>query len=166
MTDNGPASAPEERLFYEKGGSWLWILVGPLLAGGLAFFQHRSGQGWQLMTPLVILVVVTAFLAVQLKASRIHTSVELTRDMLREGTEVTSVSQILEVYPDLEFTLKSGQPLEKWQSARVLGELENVPKGRTPIGIRLSGDRTAQAWARNDRGLRAALVALIEARSV
>lgn len=158
-------TGPEERLFYEKGGSWLWMLVGPISAVTLAILQHTSGQGVQLMTPLVILVLVTGFLAVQLKASRIHTSVELTRDMLREGTEVTSVSQILELYPEPEFTLKSGQPQEKWQSARVLGELENVPKGRSPIGIRLSGDRIAQAWARNDRGLRAALTKLIEARS-
>lgn len=158
-------TGPEERLFYEKGGSWLWVLVGPIGAVSLLIFQYRSGQGIQIMTPLVILVLVTGFLAVQLKASRIHTSVELTRDMLREGTEVTSVKQILELYPEPEFTLKSGQPQEKWQSARVLGELDNVPKGRTPIGIRLSGERIAQAWARDDRGLRAALTALIEARS-
>lgn len=158
-------SGPEERLFYEKGGSWLWILVGPIAAVSLLIFQYKSGQGIQIMTPLVILVLVTGFLAVQLKASRIHTSVELTRDMLREGTEVTSVSQILELYPEPEFTLKSGQPQEKWQTARVLGELDNIPKGRTPIGIRLSGERIAQAWARDDRGLRAALTALIEARS-
>ncbi|MCB0932073.1 MAG: DUF3093 domain-containing protein [Mycobacterium sp.] len=165
MTEKRAETAAEERLFYERGGSWLWILVGPISAVTMLILQHTSGQGVQPMVPLVILVLVTAFLGIQLKAARIHTSVELTRDMLREGTEVTSVNQILGLFPEPEFTMKSGQPLEKWQTARVLGELDNVPRGRTAIGIRLSGDRIAQAWARNPRGLRAALSELIEARA-
>lgn len=156
---------PEERLFYEKGGSSLWLLVGPIAAVTMLILQYTGGQGIRPAVPLLLLVVVTGFLALQLKASRIHTSVELTPSMLREGTEVTSVNQILGLFPEPEFTLKAGQSLEKWQSARVLGELDNVPKGRTPIGIQLTGDRIAQAWARNDRGLRAALTALIEART-
>lgn len=155
----------EDRLFYEKGGSSLWLLVGPIAAVTMLILQYTAGQGFRPAVPLLFLVVVTGFLALQLKASRIHTSVELTPTMLREGTEVTSVNQILGLFPEPEFTLKAAQPLEKWQSARVLGELDNVPKGRTPIGIQLTGDRIAQAWARNDRGLRAALTALIEARN-
>ena len=165
MTETRPEKGPEERLFYERGGSWVWLLVGPIAAVTMLILQHASGQGIHPTVPLVFLVLVTGFLALQLKASRIHTSVELTRDMLREGTEVTSVSQILGLFPELKFTLKSGEPLEQWQTARVLGELDNVPRGRTPIGIELSGDRIAQAWARNDRGLRAALTELIEARA-
>lgn len=165
MTENRHESAAEERLFYERGGSWLWILVGPISAATLLVLQHTSGQGIQPMVPLVILVLVTVFLAIQLKAARIHTSVELTRDMLREGTEVTSVNQILGLFPEPEFTLKTGQPLEPWQTARVLGELDNVPRGRTAIGIQLSGERIAQAWARNPQGLREALTKLIEARA-
>ena len=95
MTEKRAETAAEERLFYERGGSWLWILVGPISAVTMLILQHTSGQGVQPMVPLVILVLVTAFLGIQLKAARIHTSVELTRDMLREGTEVTSVNQIL-----------------------------------------------------------------------
>lgn len=159
---------PEERLIYEKGGNWLWLLVGPAMAVALLIAQRSGGDEIQPTVPLLLLVLVTGFLALQLKAARIHTSVELTRDMLREGTEVTSVNQILEVFDPPEFTLKTDlkpdRAQEAWQDARVLGELHNVPKGCTPIGIKLTGDRIAQAWARNDRALRAALVELIEAR--
>jgi hypothetical protein len=38
------------------------------------------------------------------------------------------------------------------------------PRGRTGIGLRLTNDRTAQAWARKHRQLRAALTNLIEER--
>ena len=56
-------------------------------------------------------------------------------------------------------------PTEKWQSARALGELTGVPRGRTAIGLKLSGGRMAQAWARRHRELRAALTELLEQRS-
>jgi hypothetical protein len=39
-----------------------------------------------------------------------------------------------------------------------------VPKGRIGIGVRLTGGRTAQAWARRHRHLRAALTPLVEER--
>ena len=39
------------------------------------------------LVPGIFLVLVTGFLAVQVKAARIHTSVELTAKYLREGTE-------------------------------------------------------------------------------
>jgi hypothetical protein len=42
-----------------------------------------------------------------------------------------------------------------------LGELTGVPRGRVGIGLRLTGRRTAQAWARNHRALRAALTPLV-----
>lgn len=162
----------DELLFHEKGGSTLWLAVGPAMALGMLILQRTAGNGFQPMVPLVILVVVTGFLALQLKAARIHTSVELTRETLREGTEVTSVNQIVEVFDPPEFSLradlktdlKPDRSQEQWQDARVLGELHNVPRGRTAIGIKLTGDRIAQAWARDDRRLRALLVELIEAR--
>jgi hypothetical protein len=43
-----------------------------------------------------------------------------------------------------------------------LGELTGVPRGRTGIGIKLSNDRSAQAWARKHRELRAALTSVVE----
>ena len=39
-----------------------------------------------------------------------------------------------------------------------------MPRGRTGIGLKLTGGRTAQAWARHHRDLRAALTPLVEER--
>jgi len=155
------AETDSELLFYESGGSWLWLLAGPISALTMLVLQHTAGHGVKPVVPLVFFLIITGFLALQLKAARIHTSVELTQDILREGTQVTPVSQILEVFPEADLDA----PQETWQTARVLGELENVPKRRTAVGIRLTGDRVAQAWAYDHRGLRDALNTLIEARS-
>ena len=67
--------------------------------------------------------------------------------------------EIVRVYPEA-----TGSETPKWQYARALGELTGVPRGRTGIGLRLTNDRTAQAWARKHRQLRAALTNLIEER--
>jgi hypothetical protein len=80
----------------------------------------------------------------------------LTATYLREGTETILVPEIVKVYPEAE-----GAELPKWQSARALGELTGVPRGRTGIGLKLSNDRSAQAWARKHRELRAALNSLV-----
>lgn len=154
-----------ERLFFENGASWYWLLAGPASAITMLLLQIKGGVGFQPVVPLIFLVLVTGFLALQVKAARIHTSVELTRDSLREGTEVTPVTHIVSVFPEAQHSVKSREPLEKWQSARSLGELSGVPRGRTGIGVELTGKRTAQAWARNHRGLRAALSDLVEGRT-
>ena len=150
-----------ERLFYESGASWYWLLAGPASAIAMLLIQFKGGVGFQPVVPLIFLVLVTGFLGLQVKAARVHTSVELTRDSLREGTEVTPISFIVGVFPEAQHSVKSREPLEKWQSARALGELSGVPRGRTGIGVELTGKRIAQAWARNHRGLRAALTDLV-----
>ena len=151
-----------DRLFFERGGSWLWLLAGPASALMMLYIQHRLGMGFSLAVPMFFLVVVTGVLALQIKAARVHTSVELTPEILREGTEVTRVGDILAVYPELPRSEKSGEPLEPWQSARTLGELSGVPKGRTAIGLRLTDGRDAQAWARRHAELREVLTRLVE----
>jgi len=148
---SGPASGA---LFYESGASWLWVLLGPLAAATMLWIQVSSGYGYQPLVPLTFLVVVTGMLAVQVKAARIHTRVELTADTLRQGTEMFPVADIVGLYPPAPNRAKDPP---KWTSARTLGELTGVPRGRTGIGLRLSHNRNAQAWARNHRGLRAAL---------
>jgi hypothetical protein len=105
------------------------------------------------------LVLVTGFLAIQVKAARIHTSVELTPDHLRQGTERIPTADIVRVYPE-----PKGPDEPKWQSARALGELTGVPRGRTGIGLKMTNDRAAQAWARKHKVLRAALTHLVEER--
>lgn len=73
-------------LFYEPGASWYWVLTGPLAAVSVLLLEISSGAGVGLITPAIFLVMVSAFVALQVKAARIHTSVELTHDALRTRT--------------------------------------------------------------------------------
>jgi len=148
-----------EALFYEQGASWYWLLAGPLSAVAIALIQRSAGYGIQLLVPGIFLVLVSGFLAIQVKAARIHTSVELTPDHLRQGTERVSIDDIVRIYPE-----PTGPEEPKWQSARALGELTGVPRGRTGIGLKLTNDRAAQAWARKHQALRSALTHLVEER--
>ena len=156
MTESIP---PSEVLFYEQGASWYWLLAGPVSAVAMALIQLSSGYGIQLLVPGIFFVLVTGFLAIQIKAARIHTSVELTPEYLRQGTERLGVGDIVRVYPE-----PKGPDEPKWQSARALGELTGVPRRRTGIGLKLTKDRAVQAWARKHEALRAALTHLLEER--
>lgn len=151
-------------LFREAGASWYWVLAGPASAASLIYIQWTNHVAISLLVPMIFLVLVSAFVALQVKAARIHTSVELTEDALRQGTETILVSEIVKVFPEAENSVKSGKPLARWQSARALGELVGVPRGRFGIGLKLTGGRTAQAWARRHRHLRDALTPLVEER--
>jgi Protein of unknown function (DUF3093) len=148
-----------EVLFYEQGASWMWVLAGPASAIAMALIQMSAGYGIQWLVPGIFLVLVTGFVAIQVKAARIHTSVELTPEHLRQGTERIRTDHIVRVYPE-----PKGQEEPKWQSARALGELTGVPRGRTGIGLKLTNDRTAQAWARRHQQLRIVLTQLVEER--
>ena len=154
--DSGPRP---EVLFYEQGASWYWLLAGPAAAVAMALIQLSAGYGIQLLVPGIFFVLVTGFLAIQIKAARIHTSVELTPDHLRQGTERLGIDAIVRIYPE-----PKGPDEPKWQSARALGELTGVPRGRTGIGLKLTNDRAAQAWARKHHVLRSALTHLVEER--
>lgn len=147
----------EEVLFSEPGGTWWWLLVGPAAGLAMVFIQLSAGAGIQIGVPLVFLVLVSGFLAIQIKAARIHTCVELTATTLRQGTELVSVADIVKIYPEPE-----GRTVENWQSYRAFGELSGVPRGRTGIGMKLTDGRSGQAWARRHRTLRTALNALVE----
>lgn len=146
-------------LFYEQGASWWWISAGPAAGVAMGLIQASAGYGLQLLVPGIFFVLVTGFLAIQVKAARIHTSVELTPEILRQGTELLRTDEIVRIYPEA-----TGSEAPKWQSARALGELVGVPRGRTGIGLKLSNDRAAQAWARKHHQLRAMLTQLVEER--
>lgn len=153
------SSEPADVLFYEQGASWLWVLTGPIAAVAMMLIQLSAGFGIQLLIPGVFFILVSGFVAVQVKAARIHTSVELTPTTLREGTERISIDDIVRIYPE-----PTGSELPAWQSARALGELTGVPKGRNGIGLKLTNNRTAQAWARKHQQLRSALIHLMDER--
>jgi hypothetical protein len=156
VTEAGP---PPEVLFYEPGATWWWLLAGPVAGVAMAFIQLSAGYGIQPLVPGIFFVLVTGFLAIQVKAARIHTSVELTPDHLRQGTERIRIDDIVRIYPE-----PTGPEEPKWRSARALGELTGVPRGRKGIGLKLTNDRAAQAWARKHHQLRSALTHLVEER--
>ena len=153
------SDAPSEALFAEQGAGWWWLLAGPAAGIAMAMIQLSAGYGIQWLIPTLFLVLVTGFMAIQVKAARIHTSVELTVDALRQGAETIRTDEIVRIYPEAV-----GREEPEWRSARALGELTGVPRRRTGIGMRLTNDRTAQAWARNHQKLRAALINLVEER--
>ncbi|MDR3661717.1 MAG: DUF3093 domain-containing protein [Mycobacterium sp.] len=155
MTDASAAVDAEPILFSEPGASWWWLVLGPFSGGSIAAMQLWSSHRLDPLVPVVFLVLVTGFLGLQIKAGRLHTSVELTHEYLRQGTESVRVESMIGLYPEA-----SGSEAPLWQSCRALGELTGVPRGRTGIGLKLAGGRTAQAWARRHRTLRAQLEAL------
>jgi hypothetical protein len=138
--------------------------MGPASAAAMILIEVWSGAPVSFVVPLAFLVLVSAFVALQVKAARIHVSVELTEDALRQGTETILVREIVKVYPEPEHSVVSDKELAAWQSARALGELVGVPRRRVGIGLKLTGRRTAQAWARRHRELRAALTPLVQER--
>lgn len=154
-----------EILFAESGASWLWLLSGPAAGVTMLLLQLKGGGGFQPTLPLMFLVLVSGFVALQIHAARIHTCVELTTKTLKQGAEVTSVDSILGVYPAKQRGLEAGgaeaRAQDKWLESRHMGELSRVPRGRTAVGIGLAGGRTARAWARRHRELRAALTKLV-----
>ena len=156
MTDT---SSPPQILFHEPGATWWWILAGPAAGLAMALIQLSAGYGIQWLVPGIFFVLVTGFLWIQVKAARIHTSVELTPDHLRQGEERISIDDIVRIYPEAT----GSEPL-KWQSSRALGELTGVPRGRKGIGLKLTNDRSAQAWARKHQRLRTELTRLVEER--
>ncbi|WP_207801664.1 DUF3093 domain-containing protein [Mycobacterium uberis] len=151
-------------LFYEPGASWIWLLSGPVAATFMILIEIWSGASVQPVIPLIFLVLVSGFVGIQVKAARIHYSVELTDDALRQGTETILVAEIVKIYPEAENAPASDKELQPWQSARALGELAGVPRGRIGIGLKLNGGRTAQAWARHHRPFRATLTSLVHER--
>ena len=170
-------------LFSEPGASLGWLLGGPVAAAAMIFVQVSSGAGFNPLVPLGLLVVLTFVFGLQVKAARMHTSVELTREYLRQGVETILLPEIVSVYPESPDKPAAG-PLagvstlsllrgrvaidpdeaKGWQAARSLGELNGIPKGRKGIGLKLTNGRTAQAWARNQEELRRLLTQLIEER--
>lgn len=161
MTEAQPVVPSEsDVVFREPGATWWWLLAGPVSAATMLFIQVSSGYGWQPLLPAIFLVLVTGFLGLQVKAARIHTSVELTPEYLRQGVETIRISEIVRIYPEAD-----GAEVPAWQSARALGELTGVPRGRTGIGLKLTSDRRAQAWARRHRQLRIALGSVVTERA-
>ncbi|MFW0786000.1 DUF3093 domain-containing protein [Gordonia sp. CPCC 206044] len=133
-----------EVLFYEPGGSWWVVAIGPVLIGAVLALEI-AGPG-QVHWPVLIIfaVILIGFSLVQVFAARTHVSVRLTETTLHQGTRSVPLEKIAEIYP-----VNNGAEPEKWESARALGELPAVPRRRKGVGVKMVDGTLAQAWARN-----------------
>ena len=146
-------------LFYEPGASWWWLSAGPVAGIAMVLIQMSAGLGIQWLVPTVFFVLVTGFVAVQVKAARIHTSVELTPDRAASGHRAHTHRRHRAGLSGAGG--QRGTPVAVRAGAR---RAHRCAAGRTGIGVRLTNDRTAQAWARKHRQLRAQLTHLIDER--
>ncbi|OZD32692.1 hypothetical protein CH252_38080 [Rhodococcus sp. 06-1477-1B] len=143
-------------LFHEPGGRWRALLWGPAFCLVVLAVELASGPVIHWFALALFSLILVGLTYVQLRAARMHVSVELTTRQLRQGTETVDVAEITEIFPPAEY--EDGEyESKKWETARVLGELSGVPRKRHGIGLRLVGGGLVQAWAKDDDGLRAAL---------
>lgn len=143
-------------LFHEPGGRWRALLWGPAFCLVVLAVELASGPVIHWFALALFSLILVGLTYVQLRAARMHVSVELTTRQLRQGTETVDVAEIAEIFPPAEYEDGEYEP-KKWETARVLGELSGVPRKRHGIGLRLVGGGLVQAWAKDDDGLRAAL---------
>ncbi|GHP19277.1 hypothetical protein RN2511_040130 [Rhodococcus sp. NKCM2511] len=143
-------------LFHEPGGRWRALLWGPAFCLVVLAVELASGPAIHWFALALFSLILVGLTYVQLRAARMHVSVELTTRQLRQGTETVDVAEITEIFPPAEYEDGEYEP-KKWETARVLGELSGVPRKRHGIGLRLVGGGLVQAWAKDDDGLRAAL---------
>lgn len=149
MTDEpqteADADAPEgEELFYEAGGSWWVVAIGPVMIAAVLILEIVGGGRihWPVLT--IFGVVLVGFALLQVAAARQHVSVRLTETTLRQGAQTIGLNEIAEVYP-----ANRSAEHKKWESARALGELPAVPRRRKGVGVKLTNGKLAQAWARD-----------------
>ena len=152
-------------LFAEDGWSWWWLLAIPLFCLGAGLFEWATGAPVHVLMLLVCAVASTACHAVMIVSTRVHGRVRLTRESLTQGTEELPVHRIAEVLPaPAEPTGRFGGPTSEpcsWETARTLGELRELPRRRTAVGLRLASGAEVRAWARDADALRAGLVEVV-----
>jgi hypothetical protein len=143
-------------LFHEPGGRWRMLAWGPVFCLVVLAVELASGPVIHWFALALFSLILVGLTYVQLRAARMHVSVELTTRRLRQGTETVDLDEIDDILPPAEYADGDYEP-KKWETARVLGELSGVPRKRHGIGLRLVGGGLVQAWAKDDDGLRAAL---------
>ncbi|NEW31745.1 hypothetical protein GV791_04105 [Nocardia cyriacigeorgica] len=157
MNDSGTV------LFAEPGGRWRAVAYGPALCLLILVLELATGSTPHWFALVFCAVLIAAFVALQVVAARRHVSVELTPHALRNGTETLPLTAIDAVLGEAD---EQSWDEEPWESARALGELSGVPRRRTGIGLRRTDGEVVQAWARDHRGLRAALTAALDQRTL
>lgn len=155
VPEAGDAVTP---LFLEEGARWRTVAYGPVFCVIALVIELATGPVVHWFALTLFAAILAGIVSVQVAAARRHVSVLLTDSLLRQGAEEVPLDEIDEVLPEADPYADEPQP---WESARSLGELSAVPRRRTGIGLRLRDGSLAQAWARDDEGLRAALTAAV-----
>src|SRR5690606_8340440 len=94
-----PVADEGETLFYEPGGSWWVVAIGPVMLA-LTIGLELYGGGpvhWQVWS--IFGAVLIGFSVLQVAAARKHVSVRLTERTLRQGTRSVELADIAEIYP-------------------------------------------------------------------
>lgn len=144
----------ETVLFVEPGGRWRTIAYGPALCLLILVVELSTGSPAHWFALIFCGALIAGFVTLQVVAARRHISVELTADGLRNGTETVPLEKIAAVFAESDERRWSE---DEWENARALGELTGVPRRRTGIGLRCTDGGLVRAWAKDHRGLRAAL---------
>lgn len=155
-----PGVEPDGPILYaENGWSWAWILAAPLFCLAAALFEVVTGAPvhWLMLT--VCAVASALCHGVMIAATRVHGRVRVTPDLYIQGTEELDLRRVEEVLP----MPAAGDTTATWQDARTLGELREVPRRRTAVGLRLDTGAEVRAWAKNGRALHAALADAVRA---
>ncbi|WP_066911517.1 hypothetical protein [Millisia brevis] len=159
-----PAPEPaDETLFEEIGARWRVVWIGPIICVIALVVELATGPAIHWGALAGVAVILASFSALVVHASRIHVSVFLTPNELRQGDQTVPIDDIVEVIPPTDYTRSRGRSAA-WESAPALGGLSNVPRKRTGIGVRLRDGTVAQAWARDHETLREKLTELVGAR--
>ncbi|MGC0365454.1 hypothetical protein ABH922_003438 [Rhodococcus sp. 27YEA15] len=156
-----PADDPIEVLYHEPGARLRAVLFGPIFCSIALIVELLTGPVVHWITLPLFAAVLSGLIYVQVIAARRHASVRLTAATLWQGTEEVPLAEIVEIYPEPDDDAYDDE-LEPWETARALGELSTIPRRRRGIGLRLSTGGVVQAWAKDDKALRAALVAAVE----
>ena len=153
-----PGIEPEGPILYaEDGWSWAWILAAPAFCAAAAGFELATGAPvhWLMLT---VCAIATALChGVMIAATRVHGRVRLTPDVYLQGTEELELRRIEEVLP-----LPAADDSEaSWETARLLGELREMPRRRAAVGLRLDTGGEVRAWSRNPAALHGALAGAV-----
>ncbi|HEY5856414.1 MAG TPA: hypothetical protein VIW24_20865 [Aldersonia sp.] len=145
-------------LYREPGGRWRALAYGPTLCLVVAVVEIVTGARVHWLVLPICAVLLAGATWVQIVAARRHVSVEVTTQALRNGTESLPLSDVAAV---LEPPDEHRRSVEPWETARTLGELADVPRRRTAVGLRLQDGSLVRAWARDDAALRQALATAV-----
>ncbi|MGL4304524.1 MAG: hypothetical protein ACRCSF_00075 [Mycobacteriaceae bacterium] len=151
-----------EPVICEPGASWKTVAIGPVFCVVILISEWAMELPVHWWVLAILALILAGFSALQIGAARTHTSVLLTKENLRQGTELLAVKRIKKVFPASEDSDAAAHEGYIWQSARALGELTGVPRGRKGIGLKLDDGTVVQAWAKKPEQLRTELVKLVK----